>query len=191
MDRPDNAGGLDQTIAFYKRFVKPGVTLADIVVLGGLMAVRECGGPTIPLFAGRGDVQTENPAGQLPDSGEQMSRLREKFKKMGLDLRDMVVLAVGGHTLGFAPAEIGAGPVGRETSFDSTPNKFDKLIFRTLLEKKFVLRMDKTFLENPETQKLIKFYADQPEKVFRRHFTLSFLKMTRGEGNNRFVPLDL
>eukprot|EP00887_Chlorella_sp_A99_P006075 scaffold22.g6075.t1 len=107
--------------------VVPGLSWADLIQLASVVAIREAGGPFIPLFFGRLDAPTPEegaaPDGRLPTAGAPFpdgapsaaQHVRNVFGRMGLSDRDIVALS-GAHTLGRArPERSGWGR-------DSTPH---------------------------------------------------------------------
>jgi hypothetical protein len=172
---------------FYKRFVKPGVSLADLIFLGGLLAVKECGGPNIPFHAGRADVANPNPTGMLPDTIEPFNGLLDKFRRMGLSLREMIILSIGGHTVGFAPSEM--VQQREKVAFDQTPDRFDTQVFQQLMAKRFTLVMDDTFMNNGESQGVIDFFAKSNLGEFHRAFSDAYVKMGRNGADLTLVDL--
>jgi L-ascorbate peroxidase len=105
-----------------------GVSFADLYQIAGIVAIRHCGGPNIPLFVGRSDTMTPAPhvAGRLPDPVDNYDQIKTKYARMGLIMPEMAVLTIGAHTLG------GRNDVGF-LPFDETPGVFDNDIFKKVL----------------------------------------------------------
>lgn len=183
LDRPENRG-LSVTVEdFIENYAKKhGVSLADVIVLGGNMAVRACGGPYIPFFSGRVDATSANKPGLLPGANDDITKLVNDFARMGLTPREMVCLVGGGHTVGFVHKEnspevdlsmLGFVPNSRR-SMDRTMTNWDNLYFQTLNPvgiyqylvslPTFKLRADLEFLKHPETLKAVNDYASNPIK---------------------------
>lgn len=88
------------------------MTYADIFQLASAIAVKDAGGPSIPLRVGRKDApgpESEQPEGNLPAGGAPWpngepgpgDHLRKVFYRMGLNDQEIVALS-GAHTLGRA-----------------------------------------------------------------------------------------
>src|SRR5579864_177418 len=78
----------------------PEVSWADMIMIGGSGGVLRCGGPETNLGLGRVDWDVPAPGNRLPGGFEGAGMLKRMFARMGLSMRDLVVLA-GAHTLGF------------------------------------------------------------------------------------------
>lgn len=132
--RPENSG-LQSTIAFYADLVSRfGISLADAIVYGGIVAIQECGGPVIPFNFGRIDVTEGGPEDRLPGPAATAQEIVDIFMaRMGFTLDETVALIGGGHTIGRVHAEntlgVNAGPM------DTTDTKFDNLYFQNLLKE--------------------------------------------------------
>jgi cytochrome c peroxidase len=63
----------------------PWISYGDLWTLGGVVAVQESGGPTIPWRPGRIDGFEHNvtPDGRLPDASKAEDHLRAIFYRMG------------------------------------------------------------------------------------------------------------
>lgn len=63
----------------------PWISYGDLWTLGGVVAVQESGGPTIPWRAGRidGFEHHVTPDGRLPDAAQAEDHLRFIFNRMG------------------------------------------------------------------------------------------------------------
>lgn len=63
----------------------PWISYGDLWTLGGVAAVQESGGPTIPWRPGRIDGFEINatPDGRLPDAAQAQDHLRFIFNRMG------------------------------------------------------------------------------------------------------------
>ena len=79
----------------------PWISYSDLWTLGGVCAIQEMQGPTIPWRPGRSDrdVSMCTPDGRLPDGAKEQSHLRAIFGRMGFDDREIVALS-GAHALG-------------------------------------------------------------------------------------------
>lgn len=79
----------------------PWISYGDLWTLGGVAAIQETGGPTIPWRPGRidGFEVNQTPDGRLPDASQGSKHLRDIFYRMGFNDREIVALA-GAHALG-------------------------------------------------------------------------------------------
>ncbi|KAI9893626.1 MAG: heme peroxidase [Vezdaea aestivalis] len=79
----------------------PWITYSDLWTLGGVCALQEMQGPSIPWRPGRSDrdVSFSTPDGRLPDGSKEQSHLRSIFYRMGFNDQEIVALS-GAHALG-------------------------------------------------------------------------------------------
>ncbi|RXK41600.1 cytochrome c peroxidase, mitochondrial [Tremella mesenterica] len=79
----------------------PWISYGDLWTLGGVCAVQEAGGPTIPWRPGRIDGFETNvtPDGRLPDASQAQDHLRFIFYRMGFNDQEIVALS-GAHAMG-------------------------------------------------------------------------------------------
>ncbi|KAI1756657.1 heme peroxidase [Xylaria castorea] len=79
----------------------PWITYSDLWILGGVCAIQEMQGPTIPYRPGRGDKDAAacTPDGRLPDAAQRAKHLRDIFYRMGFNDQEIVALS-GAHALG-------------------------------------------------------------------------------------------
>ncbi|KAK9462955.1 heme peroxidase [Lipomyces oligophaga] len=79
----------------------PWISYGDLWTLGGVAAVQELGGPTIPWRPGRTDADASacTPDGRLPDASKGADHIRAIFGRMGFNDQEMVAL-IGAHALG-------------------------------------------------------------------------------------------
>src|ERR1700761_2044226 len=73
----------------------PWISYGDLWTLGGVCAVQEMQGPTIPWRPGRQDrdVSFCTPDGRLPDGSKTQDHIRAIFGRMGFDDQEMVALS--------------------------------------------------------------------------------------------------
>lgn len=95
-------------------------SMADIIALSLVTAVRSCGGPAVPMRAGRIDATRAGPTGFVPLPGNLAPTFRNQFGRMGFSPTQMIQVVACGHTLGGVHAQNFPGivPPG------STPNDF-------------------------------------------------------------------
>lgn len=106
---------------------------SDIIAIGVVMAVAECGGPTIPLRMGRVDATGPGPTG-VPRPEQDLGTHTESFRKQGFTKTEMISLVACGHTFGGVRSpdfpEVVATPADGSQlllDFDTTP-KFDNAV---------------------------------------------------------------
>ena len=79
----------------------PWITYSDLWILGGVAAIQEMQGPTMPYRPGREDRDAAfcTPDGRLPDGAKGSNHLRDIFYRMGFNDQEIVALS-GAHALG-------------------------------------------------------------------------------------------
>ncbi|CEH19442.1 cytochrome c peroxidase [Ceraceosorus bombacis] len=115
----------------------PWITYSDLWTLGGIVAVQEMGGPTIPWRPGRKDGAAENctPDGRLPDGDKGSDHLRHIFYKMGFNDQEIVALS-GAHALGRCHKDRS----GFDGPWTFSPTTFSNAYYQLLLDEKWNLR---------------------------------------------------
>jgi hypothetical protein len=132
-DRLENRG-VQETIAFYtsikRRF---GVSFADALTFGGIVAVEACGGPLMAFQPGRVDTMpVAGPEGRLPNPHIASTDIGGIFQsRMGFTLSETVALIGGGHTVAFVSAANTES--GQDGFTDQSPTVFDNAIFQVIL----------------------------------------------------------
>ena len=124
----------------------PWITYSDLWTLGGVVAIKEMGGPTIPWKGGRTDYVDDSklpPRGRLPDAAQGSDHLRWIFNRMGFNDQEIVALS-GAHNLGRCHADRS----GFEGAWVNSPTRFSNMYFRLLLS----LQWKKKTLKNGVTQ---------------------------------------
>ncbi|KAK2624631.1 hypothetical protein QTJ16_005824 [Diplocarpon rosae] len=109
----------------------PWITYADLWTLGGVVAIQEMGGPTIPWRGGRTDYVDDSklpPRGRLPDGAKGADHLRWIFYRMGFNDQEIVALS-GAHNLGRCHADRS----GFEGAWVNNPTRFSNQYFLLLL----------------------------------------------------------
>ena len=147
----------------------PETSMADLIAFAGAYAVWKLGGPDMDLRPGRKDSFEISPDGMMPDENDSLEKLIESFSRMGLTLRDLVVLS-GAHSVGKAHGK----PITEDFM------KFTNSYYRALLMQytdQNLLASDHILLENPESRKMIEEYAVDQDKFFS-DFALSYKKMS-------------
>ncbi|KIM42111.1 hypothetical protein M413DRAFT_70963 [Hebeloma cylindrosporum] len=134
LDRQENVGlGMRVTSFDFVDFPGKYVSRSDIIAIGTVVAVAECGGPTIPLRMGRVDALVAGPAG-VPEPQQDLASHTASFRRQGFTQSEMIGLVACGHTFGGVrtpdfPDIVPATADGSQlvVTFDSTP-KFDNAI---------------------------------------------------------------
>ena len=112
----------------------PWITYSDLWTLGGVCAIQEMQGPTIPWRPGRQDrdVGMCTPDGRLPDGAKEHTHLRAIFGRMGFDDREIVALS-GAHALGRCHTDRS----GFEGPWSFSPTIMSNDYYRLLLGEKW------------------------------------------------------
>ncbi|PSK35984.1 hypothetical protein B9Z65_5799 [Elsinoe australis] len=129
---PANAG-LQHARVFLEpiKSTHPWITYSDLWVLGGIVAIREMGGPDIPFYPGRTDYVDDSklpPRGRLPDGARGADHIRHVFYRMGFNDQEIVALS-GAHNLGRCHADRS----GFEGAWVQNPTRFSNSYFRLML----------------------------------------------------------
>ena len=115
----------------------PWITYSDLWTLGGLTAMQEMQGPSIPWRPGRSDrdISFCTPDGRLPDGAKEQDHLRAIFYRMGFDDQEIVALS-GAHALGRCHTDRS----GFEGPWTFSPTVMSNDYFRLLVEEKWTGR---------------------------------------------------
>ncbi|EQL00096.1 WSC domain containing protein [Ophiocordyceps sinensis CO18] len=137
----ENLGpGHKTTLEFMSRFVSPKSSLADLVAMGVYTSVRSCGGPAVPIRAGRKDAAAKGPTG-VPQPQNSIPIFRQQFERMGFTNEEMIQLTACGHTLGGVhqqefPDLTPPGVKDGQAPSDSTAAVFDNKVVTEYLSGK-------------------------------------------------------
>jgi len=138
---PANAGlaavGVTMLQAIADKYCPVFISHADLWVLAANVAIKEMGGPELPVRFGRTDAKTAADGalkqdGHLPDGSESADRLREIFKLKGFSDKDIVAL-YGANTVGWCHIERS----GFEGPRTEKPFVFDNSYFKDLMNKQW------------------------------------------------------
>jgi catalase (peroxidase I) len=135
-----------------------GLGWADAIAIGAAAAVEKTGGPIIDVGLGRTDSDVAPPAHKLPGGYEDARLLKRLFQRLGLSVKDLVVLS-GAHTLGH---------IQRRT-FTTDTYVFSNSYYVELLEQRGLqprLNSDDALLEDPELRGLVELYAGDQQRFF-------------------------
>ncbi|WWD04925.1 cytochrome c peroxidase, mitochondrial [Kwoniella europaea PYCC6329] len=171
----------------------PWISYGDLWTLGGVAAVQESGGPTIPWRPGRIDGFEHNvtPDGRLPDASQAQDHLRFIFYRMGFNDQEIVALS-GAHAMGRCHTDRS----GFEGPWTFSPVTFSNQYF-TLLEDEpwqwrkwkgpaqyedkktkslMMLPTDMALVKDKSFKKFVDIYA-RDEDAFFNDFSKAFAKL--------------
>lgn len=181
-----NAGLGDTAVVWMedvKRKYGDSLSYADLYTLGGVVAIKEMGGPTIKWSSGRVDAldpSAVTPDGRLPnaDSGPSgseptdASHLRTVFGRMGFDDDREIVALSGAHALGRCHATAS----GYDGPWTPLPTTFNNLYYTLLKSVKWTKRdWSGPFQYEDEGKKLMMLPTD--------------LVLIQDEGFNKYVDI--
>lgn len=135
LDNGENLGpGFNNTLRFMSSYFSPRASISDLIALGVYASVRSCGGPAIPLRAGRIDAPGAGDTG-VPQPEHDIDTFRRQFARMGFTPEEMIQVTACGHTLGRVhrtefPELISQDEVG----IDSTIADFDNRVVTEYLD---------------------------------------------------------
>ncbi|KAF7336114.1 Peroxidase [Mycena venus] len=132
--RPENAGdGFGNTITVFLAHANRYVSIADVIALGAIMAVENCGGPEIAFRGGRVDAGEPNLPG-VPEPQQDLQSHIDSFARQGFTPTEMIGLVACGHTFGgvqhdtfpdIVPDLHDPGNLKSVAHFDTTFSHFD------------------------------------------------------------------
>lgn len=134
LDNGENTGtGHRTTLEFMAKYVSPRSSLSDLIAAGVYMSVRSCGGPIVPIRAGRVDATSRGNTG-VPQPQNSAFTFQQQFDRMGFNNVEMIQVTACGHTLGGVhtddfPDLVPAGSVPNGLAgLDSTVAAFDNRV---------------------------------------------------------------
>lgn len=140
LDNGENTGpGHRTTLEFMAPYVSPRASLADLLAVGVYLSVRSCGGPAVPVRAGRKDA-TEGGATGVPQPQNSALMFQQQFERMGFTTEEMIQVTACGHTIGgvhheefpdLMPAD---APANGEVPLDSSVAVFDNAVVTEYLD---------------------------------------------------------
>lgn len=96
----DNPGpGFPTTLTTFEPYLSSRASMADLIAMGVYTSVRSCGGPAVPMRAGRVDATEAGPPG-VPQPQNSLFTFQNQFLRTGFDTPQMISLVACGHTLG-------------------------------------------------------------------------------------------
>lgn len=167
--------------------------MADIIQLGGYVAVEYCGGPSMIFKMGREDVETEGEASNAlaitPDIHHENAIMVQKFDMMGLEPAEYVAI-MGSYTLGFARDD-NKNKMGR---WSMNPYVFDNSYFHEVLlgSNSIYLKTeaDLRLLGDPDLKEWVEAYA-QDQNLFFENYARAHVKLSeRGQEDKLMCEFD-
>lgn len=136
----ENTGpGHATTLAFLGKYLSAQSSIADLIAAGVYASVRSCGGPVVPVRAGRVDATAAGDPG-VPQPQNSIGIFTNQFDRMGFTVPEMIQVTACGHTLGGVHSEEfpdlvpdGSTPNG-EGGLDSTVAAFDNKVVTEYLD---------------------------------------------------------
>lgn len=130
----DNIGpAFVTTLTTFAPFLTSRSSMADIIAAGVYTAVRSCGGPAVPIKAGRIDATAAGPPG-VPLPQNSLFTFQSQFERTGFNVTEMIAVTACGHTIGGVHASnfpdivtVGSAPPDDFVHFDAT-TVFDEKI---------------------------------------------------------------
>ncbi|KAG8167677.1 hypothetical protein KVR01_003366 [Diaporthe batatas] len=133
-DGESKGPGFNSTLKFFNGYLSKKTSLSDLIALGVYASVRSCGGPRIPVKAGRVDAPGPGRMG-VPQPEHSIEQFRQQFDRMGFTEEEMIQVTACGHTLGGVhdtefPELVEEG----ESPSDSTVSEFDMKVITEYLD---------------------------------------------------------
>ncbi|KIW98900.1 uncharacterized protein Z519_00563 [Cladophialophora bantiana CBS 173.52] len=136
----ENTGpAFNASLTYYSKFFSSRASMSDLIALGVYASVRACGGPAVPLKAGRIDATQAGAVG-VPDAKDDITKLTRGFARMGFSPTEMIQVVACGHTLGGVHSAEHPTIVPANTTtlgvqnFDATNNTYDNLVITKYLD---------------------------------------------------------
>ncbi|HMV43556.1 MAG TPA: adenylate/guanylate cyclase domain-containing protein, partial [Leptospiraceae bacterium] len=150
------------------------ISYADIIAIGGAVAVYKTGGPRIQMSLGRIDATEAGNQIHITTPDIDIKELLYRFSLLGLEPKELVVLS-GAHTIGKAN-----GKPMTDDLFRFTNSYFKKLLefcHGARNENLAILNSDIVLLDMQETRKWVELYA-RNEIQFFEDFSKAYQKIT-------------
>lgn len=186
--------GLMNAYNFLKPIHKefPWISHGDLFTLGGVVAIQELAGPTIPWRPGRVDTDesTTPPNGRLPDADNDANYVRNYFARMNFNDREVVAL-MGGHSLGRTHLKNS----GYDGPWGAASNNFTNEFYMNLLNEEWTLNKnaanneqydspkgymmlptDMALIQDKNYLPIVKEFANDQEAFFKE-FASVFVKL--------------
>jgi hypothetical protein len=135
-NRAENTGAAFNTsLAFFANYYSTQASVSDLIALSVYTAVRSCGGPVVPIRAGRIDATVAGPEGLIPTPQDSADTFEDQFARTGFNTADMIGMTACGHTVGGVHAAdfpqivpVGSAPPYGYKAIDSTIAVFDNRV---------------------------------------------------------------
>jgi len=125
--RDENVGiAFNDALTFFSYFLSNRVSMSDLIALGVVTAVGNCGGPHIPMRGGRTDATAAGPTG-VPRPETDLQTTLTDFSNAGFNEDDTIALTACGHTMGGVHGTTFPQVVG--TSAESSSNADGRVPF--------------------------------------------------------------
>ncbi|KAJ6454526.1 L-ascorbate oxidase [Mycena vitilis] len=99
-NRPQNVGrAMNDSLVFFGAFQSKTSSMADVIALGVILAIKTCGGPSVGFRAGRVDAEVAGPE-TVPEPQQDLASHIASFSLQGFNVSEMIGLVACGHTLG-------------------------------------------------------------------------------------------
>lgn len=132
-DGESKGPGFNSTLKFFSDYLSKRSSLSDLIALGVYASVRSCGGPVIPVKAGRVDAPGPGSTG-VPQPEHSIEQFRQQFSRMGFTNEEMIQVTACGHTLGGVhDTEFPELVEESESPSDSTVAEFDEKVITEYL----------------------------------------------------------
>ncbi|KAJ7742603.1 heme peroxidase [Mycena metata] len=132
--RPEDPGnGFTNTLAILLNLSTRYASIADILSLGAIISIENCGGPEIAFRGGRVDAAVPNNPG-VPEPSQDLASHISAFARQGFTQSEMIGLVACGHTFGgvqqavfpdIVPVLNSSTNTQSVSHFDATFNYFD------------------------------------------------------------------
>ncbi|KAB5575878.1 heme peroxidase [Coniochaeta sp. 2T2.1] len=140
LNNGENTGpGHNTTLKFLANYLSSRSSMADLIAAGVYASVRSCGGPVVPVRAGRIDATSGGSPG-VPQPQNTIGTFTDQFDRMGFTVPEMIQVVACGHTLGGVhttefPDIVPAGTTANgEVALDSTVATFDNKVVTEYLD---------------------------------------------------------
>ncbi|KAK0392393.1 hypothetical protein NLU13_1888 [Sarocladium strictum] len=140
LENGENTGpGHRTTLEFMAPYMTSRSSLSDLLAMGVYHSVRSCGGPIVPIRAGRKDATTRGNTG-VPQPQNSVLTFQQQFERMGFTNAEMIQVTACGHTIGGVHeaefpdiVSVGSTPDGM-SPLDSSEATFDNRVVTEYLD---------------------------------------------------------
>jgi len=150
----------------------PEISWADLIALGGAVAVEKCGGPAITVDMGRTDAAGPDACRALPSEHLDAAGVMSWFAGAGFSVRETVALC-GGHTLGH-----GHNKPFTNDLFNFTNSYYKRLLYDAQRTDLVLLDSDRALTTVPQLRVHVEEFARDQDAFFKA-FAEAYRKLTR------------